>query len=175
MLPDCETVAIRQLKPGIPLRLHYYQNTEIRVPLSLSEVWGDRSLIDEVFVNFDSNAFRCNRSEHKWAENGVCGSDELAAALQGERLHAPTKLRWRLGGEPDDRPSDRRVSRRYSLLDFQIRQGSDLRAPASGPEPRRSSARSPERHTPPDRADERSRNEEITVVKFRNKTVITLG
>lgn len=43
-------------------------NCEIRVPRSLPTIWGDRLLIEEVFINLIANAFKYNESPEKWVE-----------------------------------------------------------------------------------------------------------
>jgi len=45
-----------------------WQGCTIRVPDPLPTVWGDRLLIEEVFTNLISNAFKYNDQTEKWAE-----------------------------------------------------------------------------------------------------------
>lgn len=47
-----------------------WENCTIRVPCPLPKVWGDRVLIEEVFINLISNAFKYNNQPEKWAEIG---------------------------------------------------------------------------------------------------------
>jgi two-component system, chemotaxis family, sensor kinase Cph1 len=50
-------------------------NCEIRIPRSLPTVFGDRILIEEVFTNLISNAFKYNNQSEKWAEISWIESD----------------------------------------------------------------------------------------------------
>ncbi len=45
-----------------------WANCKIRIPRSLPTVFGDRVLIEEVFTNLISNAFKYNNQPEKWAE-----------------------------------------------------------------------------------------------------------
>ncbi|MFM1843520.1 MAG: hypothetical protein RLZZ490_2263 [Cyanobacteriota bacterium] len=45
-----------------------WQGCVLRVPNPLPTVWGDRLLIEEVFTNLISNAFKYNDQAEKWAE-----------------------------------------------------------------------------------------------------------
>ncbi|BBC24412.1 ATP-binding protein [Pseudanabaena sp. ABRG5-3] len=45
-----------------------WANCEIRVPRSLPIIWGDRVLIEEIFINLIANAFKYNDAPEKWAE-----------------------------------------------------------------------------------------------------------
>ena len=45
-----------------------WANCSIRVPRSLPKVFGDRVLIEEVFTNLISNAFKYNNQPEKWVE-----------------------------------------------------------------------------------------------------------
>lgn len=54
-----------------------WQHCEIRIPQPLPEVWGDRVLIEEVFTNLISNAFKYNNHEQKWVEVGWVESDQV--------------------------------------------------------------------------------------------------
>jgi light-regulated signal transduction histidine kinase (bacteriophytochrome) len=45
-----------------------WQNCQIRIPRSLPTVLGDRVLLEEVFTNLISNAFKYNDQPEKWAE-----------------------------------------------------------------------------------------------------------
>ena len=47
-----------------------WQNCKIEIPRSLPIVWGDRLLIEEVFINLIANAFKYNESSEKIAEIG---------------------------------------------------------------------------------------------------------
>jgi len=46
------------------------ENIEIRIPRSLPNIVGDRILLEEVFTNLISNAFKYNNQSEKWAEIG---------------------------------------------------------------------------------------------------------
>ena len=46
------------------------ENIEIRIPRSLPNIIGDRVLLEEVFTNLISNAFKYNNQSEKWAEIG---------------------------------------------------------------------------------------------------------
>ena len=46
------------------------ENIEIRIPRSLPNIVGDRVLLEEVFTNLISNAFKYNNQSEKWAEIG---------------------------------------------------------------------------------------------------------
>ena len=46
------------------------ENIEIRIPRSLPKIVGDRVLLEEVFTNLISNAFKYNNQSEKWAEIG---------------------------------------------------------------------------------------------------------
>jgi light-regulated signal transduction histidine kinase (bacteriophytochrome) len=50
-------------------------NCKIRIPRSLPTVFGDRVLIEEVFTNLISNAFKYNNQPEKWAEISWIESD----------------------------------------------------------------------------------------------------
>jgi light-regulated signal transduction histidine kinase (bacteriophytochrome) len=50
-------------------------NCKIRIPRSLPTVFGDRVLIEEVFTNLISNAFKYNNHPEKWAEISWIESD----------------------------------------------------------------------------------------------------
>jgi len=45
-----------------------WQNCTVRIPRSLPIVFGDRVLIEEIFTNLISNAFKYNNQSEKWAE-----------------------------------------------------------------------------------------------------------
>ena len=45
-----------------------WENCTIRIPRSLPTVFGDRVLIEEIFTNLISNAFKYNNQTEKWAE-----------------------------------------------------------------------------------------------------------
>ncbi|MBD2178989.1 GAF domain-containing protein [Pseudanabaena sp. FACHB-1998] len=45
-----------------------WQNCQIRIPRSLPTVLGDRVLLEEIFTNLISNAFKYNDQAEKWAE-----------------------------------------------------------------------------------------------------------
>ncbi|CAC5345408.1 MULTISPECIES: PAS domain S-box protein [Planktothrix] len=47
-----------------------WENCQIRMPQSLPTVLGDRILLEEVFTNLISNAFKYNDQSEKWAEIG---------------------------------------------------------------------------------------------------------
>jgi chemotaxis family two-component system sensor kinase Cph1 len=47
-----------------------WANCSIRIPTPLPVVWGDRILVEEIFTNLISNAFKYNNSPEKWAEIG---------------------------------------------------------------------------------------------------------
>ncbi len=47
-----------------------WANCQIRIPQSLPTVLGDRVLLEEVFINLISNAFKYNGQSDKWAEIG---------------------------------------------------------------------------------------------------------
>jgi light-regulated signal transduction histidine kinase (bacteriophytochrome) len=47
-----------------------WENCQIRIPQSLPTVLGDRVLLEEVFTNLISNAFKYNDQSEKWAEIG---------------------------------------------------------------------------------------------------------
>ncbi len=47
-----------------------WQNCKIEIPRSLPIVWGDRLLVEEVFINLIANAFKYNESSEKIAEIG---------------------------------------------------------------------------------------------------------
>ena len=47
-----------------------WKNCQIRVPRSLPTVLGDRILLEEIFTNLASNAFKYNDQPEKWAEIG---------------------------------------------------------------------------------------------------------
>jgi light-regulated signal transduction histidine kinase (bacteriophytochrome) len=46
------------------------ENIEIRIPRSLPKIVGDRVLLEEVFTNLISNAFKYNNQSEKWVEIG---------------------------------------------------------------------------------------------------------
>jgi len=46
------------------------ENIEIRIPRSLPNIIGDRVLLEEVFTNLISNAFKYNNQSEKWVEIG---------------------------------------------------------------------------------------------------------
>jgi len=46
------------------------ENIEIRIPRSLPNIVGDRVLLEEVFTNLISNAFKYNNQSEKWVEIG---------------------------------------------------------------------------------------------------------
>ncbi|PZV18864.1 MAG: cyanobacterial phytochrome A [Pseudanabaena sp.] len=52
-----------------------WSNCKIRIPRSLPTVFGDRVLIEEVFTNLISNAFKYNNQPEKWAEISWIESD----------------------------------------------------------------------------------------------------
>jgi len=54
-----------------------WPTAEIYIPEPLPLVSGEKSLINEVFVNLISNAFKYNTQERPWVELGVCGASEL--------------------------------------------------------------------------------------------------
>ncbi|MGA1409324.1 MAG: ATP-binding protein [Prochlorotrichaceae cyanobacterium] len=45
-----------------------WQGCSIRIPQDLPVVWGDRILIEEIFTNLISNAFKYNDNPEKWVE-----------------------------------------------------------------------------------------------------------
>ena len=50
------------------------ENIEIRIPRSLPKIVGDRVLLEEVFTNLISNAFKYNNQSEKWVEIGFLDS-----------------------------------------------------------------------------------------------------
>ncbi|MFM7438458.1 MAG: sensor histidine kinase, partial [Snowella sp.] len=46
------------------------ENIEIRIPRPLPKIVGDRVLLEEVFTNLISNAFKYNNQSEKWVEIG---------------------------------------------------------------------------------------------------------
>ncbi|MCU0549824.1 MAG: GAF domain-containing protein [Leptolyngbya sp. Prado105] len=71
-----ETIEMLQAsRPDIPF--------DIRIPRSLPTIECDPVLINEVFSNLVSNAFKYNTQDHPWAEVGYLTQDELAT------LHPP--------------------------------------------------------------------------------------
>ena len=51
------------------------ENIEIRIPRSLPNIIGDRILLEEVFTNLISNAFKYNNQSEKWVEIGFLDSE----------------------------------------------------------------------------------------------------
>jgi light-regulated signal transduction histidine kinase (bacteriophytochrome) len=60
-----ETITMFRMNPE-------WEGCEIRVDPNLPIVWGDRSLIDEIFTNLISNGFKYNSQSDKWVEVGYC-------------------------------------------------------------------------------------------------------
>ena len=54
-----------------------WQNCTIRIPRPLPTVFGDRVLIEEIFTNLISNAFKYNNQSEKWAEVSWLESSQL--------------------------------------------------------------------------------------------------
>lgn len=66
----------------------------IRIPRPLPIVWGDRTLIEEIFTNLITNAFKYNDQPEKWVELGWLESPEQT----GEVGHSMTTLYVRDNG-----------------------------------------------------------------------------
>jgi two-component system, chemotaxis family, sensor kinase Cph1 len=56
-----ETITMFRMNPE-------WEGCELRIAPNLPIVWGDRSLIDEVFTNLISNGFKYNTQPYKWVE-----------------------------------------------------------------------------------------------------------
>ena len=65
------------------------ENIEIRIPRSLPNIIGDRVLLEEVFTNLISNAFKYNNQSEKWAEIGFL---EPTTSDSLEQLSTPKLL-----------------------------------------------------------------------------------
>ena len=73
-----ETVAMFRMN-------HQWEDCEIRIDDSLPIVWGDYSLVEEIFINLISNGFKYNSHGKKWVEVGYSfeadPEDEIVSAV----------------------------------------------------------------------------------------------
>lgn len=60
-----ETVAMFRMN-------HQWEDCDIRINDTLPIVWGDYSLVEEIFINLIANGLKYNRQANKWVEVGYC-------------------------------------------------------------------------------------------------------